>query len=362
MKRVGHVAVIVLAVLSLWLTYATAQTSPTPPAATSPAPTMPELIPTAPPSAPALPTVEEVAKKLGFNEGEIEQIKDGQIINTDLKEGSDKELAGVVAGFFNKPVKDVVVASMLGKMLENDRNIQAFHAWSPDDSADEAFAEFVGMTQTEIAEARIFANASPGSKLNLSTADIALFQGVFPSPTAENVPLRAMLKARYEAYQQGGLQAITPYARGAKKTSSPAEELTQAIKESIPAESLQDYFKSLLRYPATPLPDVSHRFYWFKREVDGRPTFILADRASRRTETATVLSEVQYYVGHSYNSSFITSGCLAVEGGTLAFCINRTFTDQVDGWGSGLKRNLGRAQMFFEVQAGFSRMREQFQK
>jgi len=171
-----------------------------------------------------------------------------------------------------------------------------------------------------------------------------------------------MLKARYEAYQQNGLQGIAPYARAGKKTTSPTEELTQAIKETIPADSVQEYFKALLRYPANPLPDVAHRFYWFKRDVDGRSTFVLADRASRRTDSAVLLSEVQYYVGHSYNSSFFAGGCLAVEGGTLVFCVNRTFTDQVDGWSSGLKRNLGRAQMLFDAQAGFNRIRESLQK
>ena len=335
-QTMKHMTVMILAVLSLCLTRVSAQ-------------------------APAPPSVDEVAKKLGFSDAEIEQIKGGQIVNTDLKTGSDKELAGVVVGFFKQPVSELVGVVMLGKLLEADKSIQAFHVWKPDDSADEAFAE-LGLNQTETGEARIFANASPGSKLNLSAADIALFQGVFPSPLAVNVLLRTMLKARYEAYQQGGLPAIAPYARGGKKAASPAEELTLAIKEIMPADPRLDLFQALLRYPANPLPDVAHRFYWFKREVDGRPTFILADRASRRTDTAALLTEVQFYVGHSYNANFIASGCLAVEDGTLVFFVNRTFTDQVDGWGSGLKRNLGRAQMLFDVQANLNRLREQLQK
>ena len=304
------------------------------------------------------PTPAEVARRLGFTDAEIERIKGGEIVTKNLKEGSDKELAGVLAAFFKKPVAELAGIALEGKMLESDPTIRAFHAWKPDATADEAFAD-VGLDDKESGEAKLFQQASAGSKLNLSEAEVAqLHKG-----GDVNAALRAMLKARYEAYRQSGLKGIAPYARGGKKTATPAEELALAIKETMPAAPRQqDYFQALLNYPSDPLPDMVHRFYWLKQTVENRPTFILAHRAELTTANAALLTEEQYYVGHSYNSNLIGGGCLAVEGGTLVFYVNRSFTDQVAGFGSGMKHGIGRGQMLSEVANNLKRVREQLQK
>src|SRR5258706_10496951 len=334
MKHIAVIAVIVVTVLSLSLTRAKAQAPPTP---------------------------DEVAKALGFTASEIAQIKGGAIVSKDLKEGSDKELAGVVAVLFKRPVSELVDVAMQGKMLETDKTIQAFRVWKADASADEALAE-LGLSASEAGEAKIFANASPGSKLNLSPADIAMFRGVNPDPNAVNVPLRAMLKARYTAYRQSGLKGIAPYTRGGRNEAHPGKELVLAINETKTAARRQDFFNALLKFPADSLPDVENRFCWFKQTVEDRPTFILAHRSERHTATAALLTEEQIYVSHSYNSNFIAGGCLEVQGGTLVFYVNRTFTDQVAGWGSGLKHSIGRSQMLSSVEASLTRIREQLQK
>ena len=308
-----------------------------------------------------LPTPGEVAKALGFTDSEVAQIQAGEIVSKDLNEGSDKELAGVVAVFFKKPVSELVEIALQGKMLETDKNIRAFHVWKPDASADEAFAG-LKLDAAESDEAGIFSRASAGGKLNLSTAEIAQFRKTKPEPAAVSAELRAMLKARYDSYRKSGLSGIAPYARGGSKTATPGEELVLAIKETMPAARRQDYFQALLSYPAGPLPDVEHRFYWFKQEVEGRPTFILAHRASRLTANAALLTEEQYYVGHSYNSNFVTGGGLQVEGGTIVFYVNRTFTDQVAGFGSSVKHGIGRARMLSEVAAKLKSIRDQLQK
>src|SRR5258705_9476113 len=106
-----HIAVIVVTVLSLSLTRAKAQAPPTP---------------------------DEVAKALGFTASKIAQIKGGAIVSKDLKEGSDKELACVVAVLFKPPVSELVDVAMQGKMLETDITIHAFPLLKPDASADSA--------------------------------------------------------------------------------------------------------------------------------------------------------------------------------------------------------------------------------
>ena len=336
MKQIKYSTVIVLALLALCQSRASAQT-------------------------PAVQTPAELAKALGFTAAEIAQIEAGEIVNKDLSEGSDKELAGVVAVFFKKPVGELADIALQGKMLESDKDIQAFRGWKPDESADEVFAA-VALDATESDEAEIFSRASAGSKLNLSAAEIEQFRKVKSDPTPVSAQLRSMLKARYSTYRQSGLSGIAPYARGGSKRAMPGQELVLAIKETMTAAKRQDYFQALLSYPANPLPDVEHRFYWFKQKVEGRPTFILAHRAIRLSANAALMTEEQYYVGHSFNSNFIAGGGLQVQGGTLVFYVNRTFTDQVAGFGSGLKHSIGRGRMLSEVAANLQRIREQLQK
>jgi hypothetical protein len=336
MKYILHVTVSILAVLSLWLTCADAQT-------------------------PSVPTPDELGNALGFTDAEVSQIKAGQIVQKDLKEGSDKELAGVVGAFFKQPVSEIANVAMQGKLLETSKDMLAFHGWKPDASADEAFAG-VGLSPSETGEAKIFANAAPGSKLNLSTADIALFKNVQPTPDSVNPQIRAMLKARYEAYRNSGLKGVAPYARGGRNESHPGKELELAINETKTAARNQNFFNALLSYPSDQLPDMEHHFYWFKTTVENRPTFILADRSERRVANAALLTEEQFYVGHSYNSNFIAGGCLGVQGGTFIFYVNRTFTDQVAGFGSGLKHSIGRGQMLDSVVASLTSARQRLQK
>ena len=336
MKYIRRITVAALCVLALWQPCASAQT-------------------------PVVPTPDEVGKALGFTEAEIGRIKGGEIITKDLKEGSDKELAGVLAVFLDRPVKELVDLILLGRELETDKSMLAFRVWTPDASADEVFAD-AGLAATETAEAKKFASASPGATLNLSAAEIAQFQHVQPEPDAVNVPLRALLKARYEAYRKSGLKGITPYAREGGKESSPASELTLALNETKAVARRQDFFEALLNYPADALPGTEERFYWFKHTVEDRPTFILAHRTELRGENAALLTEEQFYVGHSYNSNVIAGGLLEVQGGTLVFYVNRTFTDQVAGMGSGMKHGIGRGQMLSQIAENLQHIRDQLRK
>jgi hypothetical protein len=122
-----------------------------------------------------------------------------------------------------------------------------------------------------------------------------------------------------------------------------------------------DFFQSLLDYPAKPVAGVENRFSWIKRQVENRPTFILAHRSSIENTNAALMVEEQFYVGHSYNANLMVAGALEVKGGSLIFYVNRTFTDQVAGFGSGLKHSVGRAQMLDQIADNLKRARAQFQ-
>jgi hypothetical protein len=306
---------------------------------------------------PPVPTPAEVAGALGFSDSEIEQIKGGEIVSKDLREGSDKELAGVVATFFKRPLAELAEKVRDGKFLETDPAILKLRVWEPEAPAAAQFAE-VSLAANEEDETSYFLRASEGSRLNLSAAEVARFRRLNDA-SAVNAELQAMLQARYEAYRRSGLKGIAPYARSSSKTVSPAEELSLAIQQALPGERLPGHRKALLNYPADPLAGMEHRFYWIKKQVEDRPTFILAHRTSVGMKDAEVLTEEQFYVGHSYNCNFVIAAGFTVEGGTLVFYVNRTFTDQVAGFGSSLRHSIGRKQMLSNVEANLKRIRAQ---
>lgn len=307
---------------------------------------------------PEAQTAAEVAAKLGYDADQIKKIQKGEIVRNNLKEGAENELAGTVVAVFNLPVRDLADAALNARMLNPADPTAPFRGWSPEADADAAF-EGLGFTPKESREVRRFLNPEPGDELNLSTAEISRFRHDAHDLESVNTTLRAILKERYEDYRQRGLGGTASYQRGEHEFSSPGEELRLAINETMTAARQQDFFQSLLSYPTNLLAGVQHRFYWFKQLVQDRPTFILAHRAEFRfDDKASLVTEEQYYVGHSYNANFIAGACLAVQDGTVVFYVNRSFTDQVAGFASGMKRSIGRKQMLSEVAANLKAIRD----
>jgi len=266
-------------------------------------------------------TAVAVAKSYGFTDAEIERVLHGAVLGKDLQEGSNKELAGVVAVWLPKPVAEFTDIALEGRLLKLDASIRSLNVWKLDESADKAFTD-----------------------LHVDAAQ------------------QAMLRGRYDAYRNFGLKGILPYARGAKNPATPGELLMLAIKETKSLDRLPGYAEALLNFPADPLPGMEHRLFAYEQDIEGRPTFILSHRAALRGEHDAVITEQRYYVSQTYDCRFITSECFEVQGGTLMFYVSRLFTDQVAGFGSGLKHGMGRGRMLAKVAANLKRDRDQLKK
>lgn len=244
----------------------------------------------------AVPAVAETPARLyGYTEEEIQQVMAGAILSKELKEASEKELAGVVAVFFHKPVAEIAGTLLEGKNLKFDKTIHDLRVWKPDQ----------------------------------------------PVPD-----LPRDLNAHYEAYRKGGLTGVGK--RG--------EELTLAVK-ALPAERWGEISKALLRYPSDTPRDMEQRFFFYRQEVDGQPTFILSHRCRKQGEHGALVTEQRYHVSRTYDCRFIASDCVEVPGGTLVFYVNCLFTDQVAGMGSRVKHNIGRKRMLADVAASLKDLR-----
>lgn len=231
----------------------------------------------------------------------------GDVLSKDLKEASDKELAGVAAVWLPEPLAEMTKISLEGNLLRLDSSVRSLQVWKPDESADKAFAGL-------------------------------------PIDAAQ----RAMLRERFEAYRQYGLKGVPT-----------GDLLARAIQRTESLERVPGYVRALLEFPADPLPDVEHRFVAYEQEVEGRPTLILSHRAAVRGESDALITEQRYFVSGVYDGRFIASDCHEVSGGTLLFYVNVVFTDRVAGIGSSLRHAIGRRRMLAGVVANLKRIREQ---
>jgi hypothetical protein len=225
-------------------------------------------------------------------------------------------------------------------------------------------AAFKGLTFApgDRREAEALLTAEPGTKFNFNTEEIRAFRDTKTAVAASQTYQRLLLH-RYQSYRTGGLSGIALYDRGGGRFTKPDDELARALKASkLLAERFADVYRAVLGFPKSQPRDASSRFFWVNQRVENRPTFMLSHRWVWERPEAAVMVERQYYVGHSYNSLQLVGVCVRVNGGTLVIYSNHTSTDQVAGFGTGLRHSIGRDRMrqrtlkkFEEIRASVSK-------
>ena len=304
----------------------------------------------------------------GFGPDDVRALKAGKVISNALHEGSDKELAVVIAMWVDATPNEVVEAVLTGKTLELNRDVLLSQELVADRSGD-GLAK-LALSEAEKKEASQLLRVSAGSTYNLSKSEIDQLKatarrltsskgaGRDDSRHAANQTYQSILANRLQAYQQGGVAAIAPYDRGGGKRALPNEELSGAVAaETLLAEKNPEFHKAFADYPKNSAAHIDHRFHGIKQRVEGRPCIILAHRLFEQNADHALIAERQFYVGHTYNSLQIVAGCFPAEKGTVVFYTNRTSTDQVAGFGSSLKHKIGRDRMRDEVVAHFQTVR-----
>lgn len=327
------------------------------------------LWPAAAPADP--PSVDELFSYLRIDQAKKQKMMSGEILSTPVDEGSDKELAVGIVMFVPAPVEKLVDFVKAGRTFSSDKSIAAF-AELKETKKDDGTAEpadisgFSGVVfgADQKDEAKAFLDASGGSKFNLSTDEIAICRAAKAQAKgtdglrAASQAYQKILLGRYQAFFKNGLSSVASYDRGGKKAATPGDELKLAINESaLFSKHFPDLHRAILDYPKNQPQGVINRFFWINQKVEKRPTWILVHRMALVQPEGALMVEQQFYVGHSFNSMQIISGCIAVPGGSVVFHSNHTSTDQVAGIGSGLRHSIGRDQMRDETIEGFEQMR-----
>ena len=313
-------------------------------------------------------TIEELISAAGFDAQQRSDLRAGKIVTEDFDEGSDKEMSILVA--FKAPLSlpQVLEFWRQTRVLDTDEDLIASGKIGLDQDASKALAG-VAFTADEGDEIRELLGVEPGSDFNLSEGEIARFATLgkkFSSRGCErdaacrsavNTTYRAVLAERLEAYRKGGLKAIAPYARGRGKVADPREELRLAAqKMPLVSKHVPEIYRAWLEYPRAQPEGSRHQFLWLKRNLDGRPTFVLAHRAMYETDDAFVAAERHFYIGQFINSLQMFSYVTALGSESIGVLLNRTSTDLVAGFGSSAKKMVGRSKVRKQLIGTFERM------
>jgi hypothetical protein len=321
----------------------------------------------------AMPSIEEIMNYLDYTKGDGNKLRSGEIISHGLEAGSEKELAVTVGMLVRAPLSQVFEFARSGEVFKANREIIEFHDLG-DAPHDKSEFDGLGFNAEEADEVAKLLEVEPGHTFNLSTSEIDRFKALSGKCKAKgaqnkavreavNAEYRAILMQRYEQYREGGLGAVGAYDRGDKQ-SSPGKELTnQAERGKLLREKMPEFYRTVLNYPRYQADDVENQFFLIKQRVNKRPAFILAHRLYQyKPEKYALAVFREFYVGHSYNSLHIAAGLLPVKEGTVVFYLNRTSTDQVAGFGSGMKRKIGSQMLRDEVIKLFSEYRRSLEK
>ncbi|HEY7651202.1 MAG TPA: hypothetical protein VIG07_00165 [Methylomirabilota bacterium] len=288
----------------------------------------------------------------------------GDTISYEVLETSETELGAGVAMYLPVPLGRAAEVLTSPDIVLREPSITA----SGPVAAGATPAALAGFTfpPGEISEAREALAAAPGSRLNLALPEIEAFRAVQGrlrdtdrAAVLEAVASqwRTLLVQRERAFQARGLDGIAPYVRRSG-VSDPAALLRVAAGDArIIAHVAPRLSDSLLRYPAEMSATAISRFYWVKRQVQGRPTPILIHHLVDVGPALALYVERHVYVGHTYNASQILCAAVPFEDGVLIFSSNRVSTDQVAGLGGEMKRMIGRRQLRAEIVKRFDRIR-----
>jgi hypothetical protein len=302
-----------------------------------------------------LPPVDELLRDLKFTKGDLENAKEGKIVERSVSEGSERSLSIGLALLIKAKPEEI---AKLYRETQDTELVKAFKvrftipgAGTPADFA------AVDLQPNPEKEAQRYLDAEPGSTLNLDAKEIAAFQGLKSASKDKALPVKEVeqlvrqeLLARYQAYRTKGLAGIAPYQRGKNSQRSVRDELLLATKESAGLEKYVPHLHDvLLHYPAAKekvkKDKFEESFHWFNVELFDRPTYILTHRMAMFVDYAYVNVERTYYASHDYNSMQQVVAAIPTKDGTLMIYVARVSTDQVGGFKSAAARPVARTVM-----------------
>jgi hypothetical protein len=302
-----------------------------------------------------------IATSLGFKQADQKKLLAGKIITADLPETTDNMLAqsfAIYAPMYTYKLADLVLST---RVFDADTNVIASGRIDPL-KIDVSLAK-AKFTSADVTELKQLKNFTGGNAFNLSTKEIAQLRAARQTSTEglSNV-YRDILAERMKAYLESGINGVAAYDRGKGVKVSVKSDLVAMTKAStLLAKDAPGLYRTFLEYPENQSLHIEHGFFWVKRKVQNRPTFVLEHRILEEGPANLTILRREFFVGHSYNAAQAVSGAFTVSNkGTLVFSTMRTSSDQIAGFTSGARHAADRKIMRDEMVTRFKNLRKRF--
>ena len=284
----------------------------------------------------------ELMRYLGLDPTKrLPELEKGAVVHNGVP--SQEKLAGeiVAAGAMllvrGKEASAVVDAFLHSETFLLVHQVKRYQALRPDAGDGPAFAELPLPDSKRIAELV----KAPRRYLNLSVAEGDRLARL--NPAASDLAGRAravfaeILGARLRTYAARGVGGVEPYVRENGQVVDPRVELRSALAS---LSFVRDAFPGVLEQLAAPGPECS--YYWMERSVEREQVLVLSAELRTRGAASALGADLHFYASSEYNSMLTLVGVIPYADASLVFAVNHTFTDQVTGMGSSVRRSIGR--------------------
>ena len=207
-------------------------------------------------------------------------------------------------------------------------------------------AAFSTMTPPDVSRLREV-NKAPAGYLNLSAAEATKLKSVNPKEAdlagRVRTTLAEIFASRVTQYARQGISGIQPYVREKGEVVNPAVELRSAIRSvAFLAGAFPELFDTLGAPATKTAPGLRRDYYWMERRVEAEPVVALSAELRLREDRAAIGADVHFYASREYNAMLTVVGVVPYGPDWMVFALNHVFTDQVLGFGSSMKRRVGR--------------------
>ena len=296
-------------------------------------------------SADAPPSLDKVFQTLGFSQKDIEAVKKGQIVSIEPKRTRDDQLIAAVAVPIKASVSALTEGLKTGRNISVDSNVLGLG--KIDISSSDPLAKFAFKDSKEID--KLLSN-DRAKNFHLSSDEQAMLKKSLAGLSANQAgstekamaAYREVLAGRLEAYAKSGLDGVAPYVDGSD-TLSPAATLRAATDQakSFLSEYFPNFWAALSDFPKDGSQAIASDFYWVDSNVEGRPAALLVHHLYEATDDYLMVSQRQYYVGHTYESLQMFGLAMPSDDGVVIFSVNSVFTEQITGFFSGVAQSVG---------------------
>jgi len=298
------------------------------------------------------PTLEQVFALTALEADDLAGLRQGRVVTTAIHEVGGRELAVALACLVDAPPDDLL------RPFRGDRPVlPAEHLSDGGRLASETDWAAVDRSTQVLDTAKElvhYLQAAPGFDLNLSKEEIDRLGAIGEGSETKNsevadrgdevrLAIRRMLEARYTAYRERGRDGIAEFVRGSDDVVAPGELLERSQDASTGLAALfPSFYQQWLQYPA-PMPPpaeqpIEDAFFWSRLDIEERPAWLLTHRFG----SERVQGQRSFYVSHFLDAGMSFVAAVEVPEGTVLAYVNRVWIDDLTGFGSSIKKRLGR--------------------